>query len=64
MVIVLIFTFLDMFFLGGYGRHRTAFEKGGFEGVVNELTMELGRIGLRNFGRDDRVVSSNGKNAL
>uniref|UniRef100_A0A915EDN0 Asparagine synthetase domain-containing protein n=1 Tax=Ditylenchus dipsaci TaxID=166011 RepID=A0A915EDN0_9BILA len=50
--------------LGGYGRHRTVFEKLGFDGLAAELGRELTRIGLRNFGRDDRVVTSNGKIAL
>ncbi|KAF8898510.1 asparagine synthase-domain-containing protein [Infundibulicybe gibba] len=47
--------------LGGYGRHRTAFEIGGWEGVIEELQLELDRIPVRNLGRDDRVISSNGK---
>ncbi|KAI1726784.1 aminotransferase class I and II domain-containing protein [Ditylenchus destructor] len=50
--------------LGGYARHRTVYEKLGFDGLVKELAMELSRIGMRNFGRDDRVVSSNGKIVL
>lgn len=47
--------------LGGYARHRTCFEKKGLEGLAAELSMEMHRIGQRNFGRDDRVAMSNGR---
>ncbi|EGO25517.1 hypothetical protein SERLADRAFT_368911 [Serpula lacrymans var. lacrymans S7.9] len=47
--------------LGGYGRHRTAFGVRGWQGVIDELQLELDRIPTRNLGRDDRVISSNGK---
>ncbi|KAL4069483.1 asparagine synthase-domain-containing protein [Scleroderma citrinum] len=47
--------------LGGYGRHRTAFTVGGWKGVVDELQLELDRIPVRNLGRDDRIISSHGK---
>lgn len=47
--------------LGGYARHRTVFEKFGFDRLVEELAMELSRIGSRNFGRDDRIASCNGR---
>ncbi|KAF9535815.1 asparagine synthase-domain-containing protein [Crepidotus variabilis] len=47
--------------LGGYGRHRTAFETGQWLAVINELQLELDRIPTRNLGRDDRVISSHGK---
>lgn len=50
--------------LGGYSRHRTRFETDGYEGLAAELHMEMCRIGRRNFGRDDRVTSSNGRPAL
>ncbi|KAI0735363.1 asparagine synthase-domain-containing protein [Earliella scabrosa] len=47
--------------LGGYGRHRTAFKAAGWEAVINELQLEIDRIPRRNLGRDDRVISSWGK---
>ncbi|KZT21680.1 hypothetical protein NEOLEDRAFT_1073160 [Neolentinus lepideus HHB14362 ss-1] len=46
---------------GGYGRHRTAYTTGGWSAVINELQLELDRIPTRNLGRDDRVISSHGK---
>ncbi|KAF9015369.1 asparagine synthase-domain-containing protein [Cyathus striatus] len=49
--------------LGGYGRHRTAFQTGGWTAVINELQLEIDRIPTRNLGRDDRVISSHGKEA-
>ncbi|KAJ4486396.1 asparagine synthase-domain-containing protein [Lentinula aciculospora] len=66
--------------LGGYGRHRSAFNTGGWAAVVEEvcnipkslklnldiiysfqLQLEIDRIPTRNLGRDDRVISSHGK---
>lgn len=47
--------------LGGYGRHRTTFEHGGWSALVDELQLELDRIPTRNLGRDDRVISAHGK---
>ncbi|KAJ7357107.1 asparagine synthase-domain-containing protein [Mycena albidolilacea] len=47
--------------LGGYGRHRTAYETGGWKSVIDELQLEIDRIPSRNLGRDDRVISSHGK---
>ncbi|KDQ63848.1 hypothetical protein JAAARDRAFT_203227 [Jaapia argillacea MUCL 33604] len=46
---------------GGYGRHRTAYYTGGWQAVIDELQLELDRIPTRNLGRDDRVISSHGK---
>jgi asparagine synthetase B (glutamine-hydrolysing) len=50
--------------LGGYARHRTVYEKGGWPALHEELQMEIGRIGARNFGRDDRIALSNGVHLL
>lgn len=43
--------------LAGYARHRTKFEKEGFEALINEVQMEMKRISERNLGRDDRILS-------
>jgi asparagine synthetase B (glutamine-hydrolysing) len=63
--------------LGGYGRHRTVYGTGGWRAVIDEvkyyllwnisditplqLQLEIDRIPSRNLGRDDRVISSHGK---
>ncbi|KAK0246021.1 asparagine synthase-domain-containing protein [Armillaria nabsnona] len=47
--------------LGGYGRHRSAFNSGGWQAVISELQLEIQRIPVRNLGRDDRICSSHGK---
>jgi len=47
--------------MGGYGRFRTAFKHGGWQAIVDELQLELDRIPVRNLGRDDRVISSHGR---
>ncbi|CAL5874694.1 uncharacterized protein PFLUO_LOCUS8995 [Penicillium psychrofluorescens] len=41
----------------GYGRHGVAFTKHGFEGLVSEIHLDVSRLGQRNLGRDDRVLS-------
>ncbi|CAF3515457.1 unnamed protein product [Rotaria socialis] len=47
--------------LAGYSRHRSTFQTGGWKALENELDMEMNRISKRNLGRDDRVISSLGK---
>lgn len=47
----------------GYARHRTAFARKGFEGLSAELELDFSRLGKRNLGRDDRVISHWGKEA-
>ncbi|KZV92493.1 hypothetical protein EXIGLDRAFT_718274 [Exidia glandulosa HHB12029] len=47
--------------LGGYSRHRLAFQNGGWQGLIDELQLEISRIPTRNMGRDDRMISSHGK---
>lgn len=43
-------------------RHRTTLKhKGGWEALDKELQMEVRRISKRNLGRDDRVISSHGR---
>lgn len=41
----------------GYTRHATAFRREGFDGLTAELRLDFSRIGQRNLGRDDRVMS-------
>ncbi|KIV88708.1 hypothetical protein PV10_08366 [Exophiala mesophila] len=45
----------------GYARHAAAFTRGGFEALADELELDFVRIGSRNLGRDDRVMSHWGK---
>jgi len=47
--------------LGGYGRHRSAFNTSGWCGLIDELQLDLDRLPSRNLGRDDRIISSHGK---
>ncbi|KAF2451558.1 asparagine synthetase domain-containing protein 1 [Karstenula rhodostoma CBS 690.94] len=46
---------------GGYGRHAVAFARQGYAGLISELSLDFDRIGKRNLGRDDRVISNSGK---
>lgn len=48
---------------GGYSRHRGAFATGGYPRAVEELQLDLDRLPTRNLGRDDRVLSSHGREA-
>ena len=45
----------------GYARHAAAFARGGFADLADELDVDFNRIGSRNLGRDDRVMSHWGK---
>ncbi|KAG8807973.1 hypothetical protein FRC17_004195 [Serendipita sp. 399] len=47
--------------LGGYIRHRNAYKHAGWQGLLDELQLDVDRINTRNLGRDDRVISSHGK---
>eukprot|EP00984_Skeletonema_dohrnii_P007236 scaffold2617_cov122-Skeletonema_dohrnii-CCMP3373.AAC.3 len=49
--------------LAGYGRHRTTYQRGGYDALQSELKMEVGRLWTRNLGRDDRCLSDHGKEA-
>ncbi|KAL7418729.1 hypothetical protein Q5752_006412 [Cryptotrichosporon argae] len=49
--------------LGGYGRHRKAYERGGHDALVEELDLDIARLPTRNLSRDDRVLSSTARDA-
>ncbi|KAH8808242.1 asparagine synthase-domain-containing protein [Xylogone sp. PMI_703] len=46
---------------GGYTRHATAFSRRGLPGLLDEIELDVGRLGKRNLGRDDRVISHWGR---
>ncbi|OAA71615.1 asparagine synthetase domain containing protein 1 [Cordyceps fumosorosea ARSEF 2679] len=46
---------------GGYSRHGIAFQRLGYEGLIAELKLDVGRLGKRNLGRDDRAMSHWGR---
>ncbi|KAI5466315.1 asparagine synthase-domain-containing protein [Mariannaea sp. PMI_226] len=46
---------------GGYGRHGVAYSQRGYTGLVSELELDVSRLGKRNLGRDDRVMSHWGR---
>ena len=45
----------------GYHRHAAAFNRGGHRGLSDELELDFDRLGERNLGRDDRVISHWGR---
>lgn len=47
----------------GYTRHATAYNRHGFQGLIDELNLDIGRLGKRNLGRDDRVITNWSKEA-
>ncbi|KAF1826537.1 asparagine synthase [Dissoconium aciculare CBS 342.82] len=47
----------------GYTRHATAFKRAGHVGLLDEIELDVGRLGKRNLGRDDRVISHWGREA-
>lgn len=46
---------------GGYSRHGAAHASRGYRGLVDELKLDVGRLGKRNLGRDDRVMAHWGR---
>jgi asparagine synthetase B (glutamine-hydrolysing) len=48
---------------GGYQRHATAFTRRGYFGLIEELELDFSRLGKRNLGRDDRVISNSSREA-
>jgi asparagine synthetase B (glutamine-hydrolysing) len=49
--------------MGGYGRHRKAYDQRGWRGLKEELQMDQSRLWERNLGRDDRIGADHGKEA-
>ncbi|KAH6940879.1 hypothetical protein HPB50_009339 [Hyalomma asiaticum] len=49
--------------LGGYIRYWKAYKYSQWEGLINEIALDINRIAERNLGRDDRVVSDHGREA-
>lgn len=49
--------------MGGYGRHRTCYNRGGFSALKDELHLDQNRLWSRNLGRDDRCIADNGREA-
>ena len=47
----------------GYTRHAVAFARHGFSGLIHEIDLDVSRLGTRNLGRDDRVISHWGREA-
>ena len=47
--------------MGGYGRHRVAFNRGGYTLLQQELCIDAERLPDRNHGRDDRCISDHGR---
>ncbi|KAF2423581.1 hypothetical protein EJ08DRAFT_444990 [Tothia fuscella] len=47
----------------GYMRHATAFSRKSWPGLLDEMELDIDRLGKRNLGRDDRVISHWGKEA-
>jgi asparagine synthetase B (glutamine-hydrolysing) len=48
---------------GGYQRHTTAYTRRGYPGLIEELELDFDRLGKRNLGRDDRVISDSSREA-
>src|SRR6266699_2221065 len=46
---------------GGYSRHPAAFSRQGYAGLVDELKLDVSRLGKRNLGRDDRIMAHWGR---
>jgi asparagine synthetase B (glutamine-hydrolysing) len=49
--------------LGGYTRHRVAYQTGGFDALCDEIERQIMEIPNRNLGRDDRIISDHGREA-
>ncbi|WVQ76186.1 hypothetical protein IAR50_005846 [Cryptococcus sp. DSM 104548] len=49
--------------LGGYSRHRHAFDTNSWQGLIEETQMDIHRLPTRNLSRDDRLISSHARDA-
>ncbi|WWC58141.1 uncharacterized protein I303_100676 [Kwoniella dejecticola CBS 10117] len=49
--------------LGGYARHRHAYQREGWQGLISETQMDIARLPTRNLSRDDRMLSSHARDA-
>lgn len=49
--------------LAGYTRHRRAFDRGSWQGLIEEVQLDLDRLPQRNLSRDDRIISSHARDA-
>ena len=47
----------------GYARHGIAFSRNGFPGLIDEIDLDVSRLGKRNLGRDNRVIAHWGREA-
>lgn len=47
--------------LAGYRRHITQFRRHSWEGMAREMDVDIHRLWIRNLGRDDRLISSHGR---
>lgn len=47
----------------GYARHGMAFSRSGFKGLIDEIDLDVSRLGKRNLGRDNRVIAHWGREA-
>ncbi|XP_071439642.1 asparagine synthetase domain-containing protein 1 isoform X2 [Hetaerina americana] len=47
--------------LGGYSRHRSALEDGGWPLLATEISRQVKNLPSRNLGRDDRIISDHGR---
>ncbi|KAL4933984.1 asparagine synthetase domain-containing protein [Aspergillus undulatus] len=47
----------------GYSRHGVAFSRSGFQGLIDEIDLDVSRLGKRNLGRDNRVIAHWGREA-
>lgn len=45
----------------GYSRYRIAYKRAGYQELENEMIFDMERLWIRNLGRDDRSISSMGK---